>query len=173
MEGVSGFTYGSPAEKVLWAVRFEAQDTNEKAPLLEDDEVEYVIGRNIPGVSPAASPANIGEYLLLYAAAHCMEVIAGRFAAVADRYAGVVRIAASKRAESYMKAAQIKRKRAAGMHAPWSGGMGEPEKESYEQETNAVQPFFRRKEWAIPYINTVTPEGAAAPQPLSAGESEA
>ena len=145
-----GFTYGNPATHVFWAVRFELQDTDEKAPLLQDEEVEWAIVREAT-VSPTAASSTATENEVLRSAARCMEVLARKFRAQADTVFGSLRTDYTKQAKGYDDQAKELRNRAAGGNAPWSGGLSESEREKRESETDAIPPGFTRKQFDIPY----------------------
>lgn len=135
---------GEPSSSVKDAVRFNLQDTDESAPLLEDAEILYAIAKEAPGATPT-----MGE--VLSATALCMEALERRFSMAADVKEGALEIKSSARAKVYREAAAKLRLRAAGMHAPFSGGMSESEKQARAEATNEVPPLFRRLEFAISF----------------------
>src|ERR1700744_628209 len=103
---------GTPKDEV----RFEIQDTNEKAPLLEDGEISFAL--------------SIEGEVVLAAAARCCEVLSRRFAAQADTSGGSIKATYSKQAAGYAERAKELRERSQGMHAPFAGGISRSEKES-------------------------------------------
>lgn len=139
---------GNPGASVLDAVRFEVQDTNSEAPLLQDEEIEYTITQEAPGTPPSE-----GE--VLSAAARCLETLARLFSAQADTQVGSLQVTYSKQALGYAAQAKSLRLRAQGMHAPWAGGQSESEKQSRREEIDRVQPMFVRRQFGNPYIGSV------------------
>ena len=138
------FSYsGDPSKSVLDSVRFEVQDTNSGSPLLQDAEIEYVIGQEAPGEPPSE-----GE--VLSAAARCMESLARLFAAQADTEVGSLKVTYTKQADQYNTRAKELRSRAGGMHAPWAGGQSEAEKAAREAETDRPQAPFKRGQFTNP-----------------------
>lgn len=129
---------------MLDAVRYELADTNEDAPLLQDEEIEYSIAREAPGLNPPMAG-------VLSAAAHCMEVLGRLFSAQADQEIGALRITYSKQAEGYEKSATKLRLRAQGLHVPFVGGTSHSEKEGQDLDTDRIVPSFRRDQFISPY----------------------
>lgn len=144
------WSYGNPATKVLWAVRFELQDTNTQAHLLEDEEIEYSISLETRATSASATSSTVTMAEVLSAAAHCMEALARRFSAQADTVLGSLRVSYTKQAEGYEKRAEKLRARAQGSHAPWAL-LNEGEREARQNETEATQPFFQRGQFQSPF----------------------
>lgn len=144
---------GDPAQSDVCAVRFEIQDTDQNAALLQDAEIAYAILRE------TGQPANTGalvltDYQLFSSAARCCEALARLFAAQADEVIGDVRITYSKQAAGYSERAKELRTKAAGMGAPYSGGQSRSEKESRSQDTDKVQPAFRRRSFENPFAGS-------------------
>lgn len=149
------WTYsGSPLASTKDAVRFELQDTDEKAQLLRDEEIEYAVAREAPAVPPTE-----GE--VLSATARCMEALARKFLAQADTVEGALRVTYSKMSKQYIEAAGTLRHRAEGLHAPYAGGMSRGEKEARANESNATQPIFTRGEFNNPWIPGTSRPGEA------------
>jgi|SRR6185437_1153125 len=154
------FSYsGNPASSVKDAVRFEIQDTNSTAPLLQDAEIEYAIAQEAPNTPPSE-----GE--VLSASARCMEALQRLFAAQADTEIGSLKVTYTKQAEGYAKRATELRARALGMHAPWAGGLSESEKQAREENTDRVPPMFKKNQFSSPY----TGNQSGAPLRRSEGE---
>jgi hypothetical protein len=158
-EGPSWTYSGNPASSVKDAVRFEIQDTNANAQLLQDAEIVYAISQEAPNTPPSE-----GE--VLSASARCMEVLQRLFAAQADTEIGSLKETYSKQAEVYAKRASELRKRAQGMHAPWAGGLSESEKQVREENTDRVPPLFKKGQFSSPYA------GNESGAPLRPGEGE-
>lgn len=135
------FTYnGTPGANVLEAVRYEMQDINPAAPLLEDAEVEYAITVEAPNAPPSTNE-------ILSAAARCMEVLSRRFAAIADRSSGTLKIASSKRATIYAERAVDLRERSQEYHAPYAGGISRSEKRAQAQNPDREGSMFRLRQF--------------------------
>ncbi len=138
-----GFTYkGTPGESTLEAVRFEIQDINPAAPLLEDDEITYAL--TIEGVN---SPVNSSQTEVLEAGAHCMEALSRRFAALADRSTGTYKVVSTKRAAVYAERALDLRRRAQELHAPFAGGISRSEKWAQRANPNREGSMFRLRQF--------------------------
>jgi hypothetical protein len=154
------FSYsGDPASSVKDAVRFEIQDTNSSAPLLQDAEIEYAITQEAPKVPPSESE-------VLSASARCMEALQRLFASQADTEIGSLKVTYTKQAEVYAERAMELRKRAQGMHAPWAGGLSESEKQAREENTDRVPPLFKKGQFSSVYT------GNQSGAPLRPGEGE-
>ncbi|MHB1950163.1 MAG: hypothetical protein ACYCQK_01660 [Acidiferrobacteraceae bacterium] len=140
---------GDPSESDRDAVRFEIQDTNSSAPLLQDAEVDWCI-LNETGQA-ASIPTVLTMQQVYMAAARCMEILSGLFAAQADSQIGQLKLTYSKQAQTYATRAQEKRALAVGMSGPYAGAQSITEKESFEQNTDLPQPLFRRRQNSNPY----------------------
>jgi hypothetical protein len=127
---------GNPASSNKDAVRFEIQDTESTAPLVQDAEVEYAIAQE-----GAATPAPRD---LLSAAARLCEIIARKFSAQADTVIGSLEVTYSKQAAGYRAMAKDLRKRAQGSGLPFVGGQSISAKQALREEQDRVQPIFRR-----------------------------
>lgn len=131
------WTYsGDPRKSAQDAVRFEIPDTVESNQLVSDEEVAYTIEQ---------------ESGVYGAAARCCESIARRYTLQVDLSTGDLKLTYSKAAETFAKRARELRLRAQGMQLPWSGGQSEAEKEGLEENTDRVQPRFKRGEFESPY----------------------
>jgi hypothetical protein len=137
------WSYNSdPGSSTLNAVRFEIQDTNEAAQLLQDEEIVYAL--TIEGVN---SPESSTQSEVLEAAAHCMEALARRFAALADRQSGTLKIGSTKRAEQYSERAKELRLRAQELHAPFAGGISRSEKRAQASNPDREGSMFRLRQF--------------------------
>ena len=148
------WTYNDPSNSDLEAVRFEIQDTVSSAPLLQDEEINYVLAQESPTTDP------LTQAQILSAAAHCCEALGRRFAAQADTAMGDLSITYSKSAQGYFTQAKALRARAQGMQAPWAGGQSLSEKAARAQNPDLVQPSFSRDQFDTPYAG---PFGPASP----------
>jgi hypothetical protein len=127
---------GNPEASSKDAVRFEIQDTEENAQLLLDAEIEYAIVREA-GSEPT-------EQGLLSAAARCCEVICRKFTRQPDNIEGSLQQTYSKMAKNYREMAEELRLRAQGAGEPFAGGQSWSGKRALRQDTDRVQPVFRR-----------------------------
>lgn len=111
------------------AVRFELPDTEEAAPLFQDEEIEYALSQE-------------GEEVLA-AAAHCCEQLARKFSLQADVQAGSASTTYSKAAKGLSERAEALRKRASGLHAPFAGGLSRAEKRALRTNRDREDGPFR------------------------------
>jgi len=103
------WTYsGNPASSSLDAVRFEIGDTDQSDQLLQNEEIEYCLDQ---------------ESNFFGAAARSCEVIARKFARLADSAMGKTKIQASQKSQAYAKMAVALRRRATGYHEPFAGAL--------------------------------------------------
>lgn len=139
------WTYSDPRTSTKDAVRFEIQDINPHAPLLDDREILFALtveGVNLPEASTQSE--------VLEAGAHCMEALARRFAALADRQSGTLKIGSTKRAAQYSERAKELRLRAQELHAPYAGGISRAEKRQQAQNRNREGSMFRIRQFENP-----------------------
>ena len=142
------FTYAyEPATKPRDWIRIEIQDTDSKAPLLADQEIEFCIIQEI-GATSASEPD------MLRAAARALEVLSRRWAAQADTVIGSLHALYSKTAVVYAQRATELRVRAAGMHAFFVGGQSEEGKFHLEALPDRVDPSFTRSQFLNPWRAT-------------------
>lgn len=137
------FTYIDPALNTRDAVRCEIQDINPNAPLLEDAEIDFAIEQETNSESPTSNE-------VLSAAARCMEILSRRFAALADRQAGTLKLTSTKRATIYAQRAAELRERTQEYHAPYAGGINRAEKRAQAQNPNRQGSIFRLKQFQNP-----------------------
>lgn len=86
---------GDPASSDKDAVRFYVQDVREDFPLLEDEEIEYVLSTWKPAYDS-----------VIYCAAVCAEVIASKFAREVSVSADGVSVGANELQDKYKKLAE-------------------------------------------------------------------
>jgi len=153
------FTYEfAPASIARDFIRCEIQDTDIKAPLLADQEIEsFIILEAGPGFT---IPEEID---LLRAAAKALEVLARRFAAQADTVIGSLHSTYSRTAKVYDERAKDLRKRVSGMHAPFVGGQSESGKAALALNEDRVQDAFTRKQFTNPWRGSPTGPGPVIP----------
>lgn len=114
-------------------VRREIGDTVSSDPLLEDEEIEYAL---------TAEGSSV-----LRAAARCCEFLAARFARETDASLGEYSESRSQKARMFAERARELRARASAVVSPYCGGLSEAEKETAADDTDLVQPFFKRDMW--------------------------
>jgi hypothetical protein len=136
------WTYSDPNKSTKDAVRFEVQDTNPQAQLLTDEEIVFAL--TVEGVN---TPEASTQSEVLEAAAHCMEAVARRFAALANRQSGTLKIESTKRAVVYDERAKDLRLRAQELHAPFAGGISRSEKVAQAQNPNREGSMFRLRQF--------------------------
>lgn len=140
------FTYtGDPTASDIEVVRFEIQDTDAAAPLLQDAEIAYAI-LDETGLT-AGSPATLTGGALYSAAARCCEVLVVNFTRQADSEIGSLKTTYSAQAKNFADQAQRLRAKAIGYNAPYAGGLSRGENESWSQDPDRVQPKFRRDQF--------------------------
>jgi hypothetical protein len=133
------WTYtGDPTVSDVAAVRFEIQDTDVNAPLLQDEEIAYAILQET--TVAAGTPQTIVPPYTYLAAARCLEALSRRFAAQADSEIGSLKLTYSKQAVNYAT-------RAAEMRAKGAGGF------SPESTQKHHRPAFRRDQFDTPYAS--------------------
>jgi hypothetical protein len=147
------FTYnGNPGASDVSAVRFEIQDTNASAPLLQDGEIAWAILNETS--TAAATPAVLTGGPLFASAARCCEVLARQLAMQADTVEGALSQTYSAAAKNYAEQAVALRLKASGYHAPYAGGQSWSEKEGFQQDPDTVDPTFSRGEFNNPYAGS-------------------
>lgn len=140
------WTYdGDPSSSDVAAVRFEVQDTDVNAQLLQDGEVSWAILQETGNA--AATPAVLTQGPLFASAARCLEVIAVNLSRQADTEIGQMKVAYANAAKSAAQRAQELRTKASSFYAPYAGGLSVSEKEGWRQDTDLVRPKFRRGEF--------------------------
>lgn len=139
------WTYdGDPSSSTTAQIRFEIQDTDPNAPLLQDEEIAYTL----------IDEAGEGPYVdadIFRASARCCEALAKRFAAQPDQTIGDLTISYTKQAAGYEALAEKLRAKAQGSQAPFAGGQTISGKIAQRIRTDQVQPAFRRDQFRNPY----------------------
>jgi len=126
------FSYsGDPSNSDKDQVRFLIGDTDANSPLLQDAEILYTLGDQGTVLS-ASVAACIG--------------IAAKFARLMDESVGDVSKSYSQRQEHYTKLADsLRRRDAENSVCPYAGGISVADKETLNQNTDYVEPSFKRK----------------------------
>jgi hypothetical protein len=136
------FSYsGDPSSSDKDAVRFEIQDTDSSAPLLQDEEINWTLDDEAGDQLPR-TPAGVFS-----AAARCCEALSRRFAMQADTVVGSLTTTYSRMAENYAERAKELRAKATGLGVPYVGGQSWSEKAASRADPDRVQPRFRRGEF--------------------------
>lgn len=134
---------GNPATGSKDAVRFLIPDREANAPLLQDEEIEWEIAEEA-----GDEPTRPGLYR---AAAGCCEVLSRLFSAQADTQFGELKEAYSKQAAGYTERAKELRARAQGLGEIFVGGTSVAAQVSKRENTGAIQPLFRKRQFRNPW----------------------
>lgn len=135
-------------------IRLEINDTDETAPLLQDEEI---------------SQALAVEGSFWGAAARCCEIIARSFLRKVDVRIGRggTSLTYSTAANQYFDMAQKLRAKSSAIAAPWAGGTSKSAKDSLAQDTDAVQPIFTKTMQENPYVG-----GQGSDSPTNDGQGD-
>ncbi len=134
--------------------RAEIQDVDAQNPLLVDEIINYNVSRE----------ANIWG-----ACARSCEQIARQFLRKADVKLGrAMTITYSKMAAQYEQMAVAFRRKALGTEVPYAGGISIAEKIALEQNTDLVEPAFKRNMMENPWTGGYSPD---ALPPSHSGDS--
>lgn len=124
------FTYdaGGSFATTLSKIRLEIGDTNSSDPFLTDEEIAYVTGAETDFWSQCAK---------------CCDLIAAKLARDVNHRWGSSYEASSKISENYSDMARKFARRASASY-PWSKSISASEKTSNEEDTDVVEPLFKR-----------------------------
>lgn len=128
---------GDPASSDKDAARFHAGDTETTDQLATDEEFNFAL---LDQPDPRL------------AAAVVLEALAARFSRQADKRVGQISEQLSQRAEAFAARAKDLRRLASSKALPVFGGLSISEKDSLDQDTDAVQPSFRIGQFDNPEI---------------------
>ncbi len=127
-------------------VRFLIGDTNPIEPLLQDEEINFVLQVNQDGQT------------IYRAAWRCCEAIAGQFARWSDTQTGDLKLKASDKFKQYTaRAIQLRSQAYTHDIMPYAGGLSISDKESQEQDTDRIPPFFSRNKEEYPGTSNDNP----------------
>lgn len=131
------WTYsGDPAGSNRDEVRFLCGDTDTNDQLVNDAEIAWAITEE--GNNQAAA-ANICEHL------------ASKFARKVDKTVGPTKLLMSQKSTAFAERANELRGRVAVIGAtPYAGGISIADKQTYEDDTDRVEPFFGRRQFDHP-----------------------
>jgi len=122
------WTYVLPITAPKDEVRFHSGDTDPSRPLVQDEEIAYVLSKQ-PNV--------------VLAAAIVCDGIVGKLSLNTDARVGDVSESSSQAAEAFRKRAADLRKEAAKLALPIFGGVFKAQKEALDADATLVQPSFR------------------------------
>lgn len=125
------WSYIDPGASAKDAVRFLISDTDKCDQLLQDKEIEYVLGlyNNTP----------------INAAIRCCEVITAKFSRMADETVGQVRISFSQKSKAYRDMRNDLVNRLAVEDAtPFAGGISRTSVQTIDANADRVPPAFTR-----------------------------
>jgi hypothetical protein len=112
----------------LAKVRLMIGDTNTDDQQLTDEEIQFFIDT---------------EQTIFMAAYRCALALVAEYARLVDKEMGDLKLLAAQRHRHYLRlAAQLKQKHIPGI--PSAGGIYQTEKDTLTDNTNWVQPFFKR-----------------------------
>lgn len=135
---------GNPMATVGDAVRFEIQDVFSTAPLVQDEEITWVLSQETDG-----TPYSMND--IWRAAAHVCETLVRRFSMQADSELGSLKLTYSKQALGFDARAKDLRLRAQGTAAPFVGGQSISDKRARASDQDAVEPAFHRGQFDNPW----------------------
>jgi len=123
------WTYsGDPSLSSKDAVRFAIGDTISSDPLLQDEEINYIISTN-SSIADAAYYACIG--------------IVAKLSRLADKSVGKIKISYSQKVTQYQKLADKLYANAGIVVIPYAGGISVSDKQDMQSDTSIVQPSFK------------------------------
>lgn len=125
------WTYsGNPSSSNLDAVRFKIGDTSINDPLLQDEEINYLLSESGGSV--------------IHAAILACEAVAAKFSRQADTSNLELRVTASQRAQAYLRLAEQLKLEASKLAGIVVGGRSKTEQVAAAQNPDAIQPAFKR-----------------------------
>lgn len=120
---------GNPGANAKDAVRFYVGDTEKCSPLLQDEEIEWLLEKY--------------AYAPLNAAIRACEAIAAKFSRQADETVGRVSISLSQKSKAFLKLSDRLRERLATEDClPYAGGISVTDKATNEANPDRVKPDF-------------------------------
>lgn len=126
------FTYTSPADSDLCAVRWWVGDTDSADVQLQDAEITFAINQT----------GNVKR-----AASYCARALAAKYSREVNMRVGAggeLRIDLAQLAKAYIELAEFLESSAASYAAPWAASISIDEKDSQREDTDRVKPFFDR-----------------------------
>lgn len=148
------WTYtGDPNDSARDAIRFLVGDTDSTDQLITDEEIAWV-NSEVSGSATATTH-------LYRAAARTAHAIAAKFTRLADQQIGDLRVTMSQKAAAARALAESLTEIAATDSAvpiPYAGGVSVDDKDTRDQDTDRVDPFFVTAQFA----NTTDPGAGPA-----------
>jgi hypothetical protein len=124
------FTYdSSDLSTSLAQIRRAIGDVDISNELLSDEEISHA--EDLEGSTTAA-------------AARCCEFVAAEYSRKADMQTGKLKISYSQKSAQYLKMADRLRHSDDILALPYCGAISKDDKETREEDTDRVEPFFRR-----------------------------
>lgn len=128
---------GDPSSSDLDSVRFLVGDTDINDQQLQDEEINYLLAQN-------------GNNVYLSAAA-AANAIAAKFARLVDKSVGDLKLNFSQRQAAYATLAkELEVKGAQRVGVPYAGGISLSDKDKDQEDTDLVQPTFKRDQFSFP-----------------------
>src|SRR5262245_20769600 len=122
---------GNPSSSPKDDVRFHVGDTDSCDQLLKDGKIKYLLSQSNNSVIAAAIRG--------------CEMIAIKFARLADESVGRVSISFSQKSKAYLNMKEALRQRLVIEDCiPYAGGISQSDKETQETDTDRVQPAFTK-----------------------------
>lgn len=124
------FTWsGDPSASVIEAIRWEINDIDSEHAKFQDAEIEHAYDQ---------------EHSVFNAAARLCEQLQVRYCETASRTMGPLKVDMSNLADLYKDKAKRLRKRAVAFAAPYVGGLSDAKKDTFEDDTDLIQPIFEK-----------------------------
>ena len=123
-------TYNPAMPAKLDKVRFLVQDTVVATAMLQDEEINFML-------------SEYPNYKM--AAANCADILSSKFAGMAEeKKIGNMTLVYRDKSKKYADLANRLRMQASKVVLPYAGGISQNDKEAIEDDTDRVQPSFRR-----------------------------
>ena len=124
------FSYsGDPASSDKDAVRFLIQDTVASSKEFEDEEITYML----------TTKGNVRSAAIL-----ALKTLASKYATAVDKAVGDLRLSLSQKYDHYVSLIKQFEGEAAMVALPFAGGISVSNKETYEADSDRVQPRFTK-----------------------------
>jgi len=143
------WTYGAdPANSDRDAVRLNIGDTDTTEELLQDAEIAYYL----------TTFGSVGE-----ASYRAAQAISAKYARKSDQAIGDLKYSYSQQSKRYAElASELKQQYAVSGVGVYSGGRTIADKDTVEEDTDRVQPAFKRDQFANPKTGKVSSDKDAA-----------
>ncbi len=134
---------GDPDSSALDAIRFLIGDTDTNDQLLANEEISWL--------NEQVSGSTTSTDALYTSAFRCMVTIASKFSRLADQAVGDMRVSMSQKAKGAREQAkELKRlaEQEGGTPTPYAGGITWSDREIDADNSNLVEPYFKRGQFA-------------------------